>query len=181
MKKIFLVVLLAVFAFSGCEKDDICDGSSPTTPRLIVEFYDVNTGLLRPVDSLKVIAPGMEVPVILAKDANGEPIYVVTASKAAVPLKTLDDSTQLTFISNSGSATLELSDELEFNYQTATEYVSRACGFKTSFLLNPETTSPRPVILNGNPANTSGNWIKNIEIVKSNIEAENEVHLKIFY
>lgn len=180
MKKIFLI-LLTVFAFSGCEKDDICDGSSPTTPRLIVEFHDVNTGLLRLVDSLQVKAPDMDGPVILAKNAQGEPVYTVTASKAAVPLKTLEDKTKLVFFSNKGNTTLELSDEIEFNYQRATEYVSRACGFKTSFVLNPAVNNPKPIILNGNPNSLSGNWIKNIEIIKSNIESENEIHLKIFF
>lgn len=181
MKKIFCVVLLIAYVFSACEKDDICDGNSPTTPRLVVEFYDVNTGLLRSVDSLKVIAPDREDAVPLVKNAAGEPVYVVTANKAAVPLKTLSDVTNLTFISNSGNASLELSDELEFNYERATEYVSRACGFKTSFVLNSENITPRPVILNGNPTTNVGNWIKNIEIIKSNIETENEVHLKIFF
>jgi len=40
MKKIFL--LLFVFSLLGCEKDDICESTTPTTPRLVIEFYDFN-------------------------------------------------------------------------------------------------------------------------------------------
>ena len=36
MKKILL--LLAFIALSSCEKDDICDATTITTPRLIIEF-----------------------------------------------------------------------------------------------------------------------------------------------
>ena len=39
MKKIYLLFLIAI-TFSSCEKDDICDANTPTTPRLIIDFYD---------------------------------------------------------------------------------------------------------------------------------------------
>jgi hypothetical protein len=38
MKKIFLS--LFVFSLLGCEKDDIC--SDETTPRLIIEFFNIH-------------------------------------------------------------------------------------------------------------------------------------------
>ena len=42
MKKIISFLLLFAFGLSGCEKDDICDANTPTTPRLIISFYDYN-------------------------------------------------------------------------------------------------------------------------------------------
>ena len=39
MKKTFLHLLILI-AFSSCEKDDICDANTVTTPRLIIDFYD---------------------------------------------------------------------------------------------------------------------------------------------
>ena len=55
MRKLFLIVLAIAFSFTGCEKDDICDANTPTTPRLIVTFYDfANPTVLKKVTDLKV-------------------------------------------------------------------------------------------------------------------------------
>mgnify|MGYP006353373257 FL=1 len=40
MKKTILLLLAVAFTFSSCEKDDICDANTPTTPRLVIGFYD---------------------------------------------------------------------------------------------------------------------------------------------
>ena len=56
MKKI-LALLLITLSFSGCEKDDIC--TDETTPRLILEFYDIsNPANLKTVLNLKVKGVG---------------------------------------------------------------------------------------------------------------------------
>ena len=58
MKKIFLL-LLASFFLSGCEKDDICDETTPTTPKVVIEFFDtVATTTAKNVTNLKVTAAG---------------------------------------------------------------------------------------------------------------------------
>ena len=60
MKQLFLLLLLSVF-FSSCEKDDICDTNTPTTPKIVIEFYDVaNPTTLKNVTNLGVIAPGFK-------------------------------------------------------------------------------------------------------------------------
>jgi hypothetical protein len=42
MKKILVLLLVvSVQLFSSCEKDDICDPNTPTTPRLIIDFYNI--------------------------------------------------------------------------------------------------------------------------------------------
>ena len=42
MKKIALLLIVTLFGL-GCEKDDICPEDSITTPRLIIEFFDIET------------------------------------------------------------------------------------------------------------------------------------------
>ena len=42
MKKLIItsIALVIAFSFWNCEKDDICEDGTPTTPRMIIEFYD---------------------------------------------------------------------------------------------------------------------------------------------
>lgn len=168
MKKIFLL-LVVVFSFSGCEKDDICDATTATTPRLVIDFYDVNvtTPTLKTVTNLGIVAPGFSTGI----SYNG-------VSRVYVPLKTTDDSTTMYFIQNGsdGDTTNDNTDILTFNYTRNNIFVSRACGFKTLFNLN--TTNP---ILQTEPATPDGAWIQNIVILKPNLETENEVHVQIYF
>ena len=164
MKKIFLILLTSFF-FSGCEKDDICDAATPTTPKVVVEFYDIaNPTVLKNVVNLGVIAPGF---------TNGFGFNNV--SKITVPLKTFQDASVLNFIQN-GSAdptTDDNLDEVTFNYTRKIEYVSRACGYKTLYTL--DATNPIIVTADGN------NWIQSVTVSQPNIENENETHVKIYF
>ena len=59
MKYLYILVIVAI-AFSSCEKDDICDTNTPTTPRIIIDFYDAtNPTVLKNVVNLKVIGDGL--------------------------------------------------------------------------------------------------------------------------
>ena len=61
MKKYSILILVSLFAFSfwNCEKDDICAETTPTTPRVVIEFYDAaNPTVLKSVTNLGVLAPG---------------------------------------------------------------------------------------------------------------------------
>jgi len=164
MRKLFLILLTSFF-FSGCEKDDICDAATPTTPKVVIEFYDIaNPTVLKNVVNLGVIAPGF---------TNG--FGFANASSIKVPLKTFEDSSVLYFIQN-GSAeptTDDNQDEITFNYTRKNVYVSRACGFKTTYTL--DATNPAVVTPDGN------NWIQNITVSQPNIENENETHVKIYF
>ena len=164
MKKLFLVVVFSIF-FSSCEKDDVCDANTPTTPKVVIEFYDVaNPTTLKNVTNLGVIAPGF---------TNG--FEFTTTSKIKVPLKTFQDTSILYFIQNGSidPTTDDNVDEITFNYSRKTVYVSRACGYKTLFTLN--TTNPITVIPDSN------NWIQNVIVSQPNIENENETHIKIYF
>lgn len=167
MKKIFL--LLFVFSLLGCEKDDICDANTPTTPRLIIEFYDftASTETLKNVNNLGIVAPPLT-----------EGLGFSAVNKIQVPLKTNAETTTFSFIQNGTDTDLtnDNEDVLDFNYTTREVYVSRACGFKTLFTL--KQTNP---IVTAEPFSSPSSWIKNIVIVKPNLENENEVHVKIFF
>ena len=164
MKQLFLVVLISVF-LSGCEKDDICDANTPTTPKVVIEFYNVaNPTTLKNVTNLGVIAPGF---------TNG--LKFTATSKIKVPLKTFQDTSILYFIQNGSidPTSDDNLDEITFNYSRKTVYVSRACGYKTLFTLN--TTNPITVTPDSN------NWIQNVIVSQPNIENEDETHIKIYF
>ncbi|AWI26579.1 DUF6452 family protein [Flavobacterium pallidum] len=184
MKKIYLLFLLAL-ALCGCEKDDICDSSTSTTPRLVIEFYDyTNPAVLKNVTDLKVMGTGADEAIVFnstlpEEDQNR---YLANTNKIMLPLKINDDTVEYTLTLNSGNAVLNVTDIIRLNYTRTSEYVSRACGYKTLFKLNPDfNDNTSPLIINNIPTANSGNWIRNVEIIKSNLETENETHVKIFF
>ena len=140
MKKIILLVFVLALSFSSCEKDDICDANTPTTPRLVIGFYDF--------------------------------------LNLSIPLKTVGTTTTYRFTLNSGNSNLALVDEdiIKFDYSTKELFVSRACGYKTNFTLDP--TNP---YTHTDPIAANQKWIKFISVEKNNIENENETHIKIFF
>ncbi len=178
MKKILLFLLISAFSFSGCEKDDICDANTPTTPRVVIEFYDIsNSSVLKNVTDLKVIGEGMKEGIIF-NDATNDSKYVTNGSSISIPLKTDAITTTYSFILNSRNSnpTLIDIDKITFNYTTKDVYVSRACGFKTLFTFDPIN----PYVQTAIPA-TKLKWMQYISVEKSNIDNENETHIKVFF
>ena len=169
MKKIVILLVIAL-TFSSCEKDDICDANTPTTPRLIIDFYDAsNPTELKNVINLKVIGFGM---------ADDKPLATFNSvSTIELPLKTTETSTKYRLILNSTSTSGSLNEDvLQFDYTHEDVFVSRACGYKTIFKLN----SPNGVT-ETDAANPDGFWIQDINIETTNIETENETHIKIYF
>ena len=164
MRKLFLLLIISCF-FSGCEKDDICDENTPTTPKVVIEFFDtVATTTAKNVTNLKVTATGFT-----------SELKFNAVSKITVPLKTFTDVSALNFTLNGSDTDLtnDNQDEVTFNYTRKTEYVSRACGYKTLYTLdatNPVTVTP-----------DANNWIQNVIVSQPNIENENETHVKIYF
>lgn len=173
MKKIFLVLLVA-FSFSSCEKDDICDAATSTTPRLVIEFYDnlIATPTLKSLTKLKAVATGMDEGVVFNSALTDSSRYLSNSSKVYLPLDPSANTTTYTLTNNFGAATAN-ADVLTFYYTKKEVYVSRACGYKYLFnLTNTNTDILTP---------DTDNWIKNIIIIKPNLETENEVHIKIYF
>lgn len=179
MKKIVALLLIATFSSSSCEKDDICDANTPTTPRLIIDFYDIsNPSVLKNVTNLKVIGEGKTEGYVFNPNATGESQYLVNGSSIAIPLKTDMDTTTYNFILNSGNPNPALIDidEVTFNYTRNDVFVSRACGFKTLFVFSPTNAIEHTAI----PA-AKLKWMQYISVEKSNIDNENETHIKVFF
>ncbi|WP_343697508.1 DUF6452 family protein [Flavobacterium sp.] len=182
MKKIVSLLLIFTFGLSGCEKDDICDANTPTTPRLVIEFYDnAAPTVLRPVTNLKVVGVGKDDTDAIVFNENGTSVtkYLTSGSKISIPLKTDGTSTSYKFIFNATSASPN-TDVLTFNYATQSVYVSRACGFKTTFTLNPRDATANSGLIKTDPAG-DGIWMLNVNVVESNIELENETHVKVYF
>jgi len=170
LKKIPVILFLAfLWVSSGCEKDDICDPATATTPQLIIDFYDItNPTLTKNVTNLFVLGEGMDTGIAF----NG-------VNTIKIPLKITADSTTFQFILNYGNTvtpSLVNSDVFQFNYSRNNIYVSRACGYKTLFTLddaNPYGLSEL------DPLGTT--WIKNIIVNQYQITNENETHINVFF
>lgn len=163
--KLFLI-LLFTFSISSCEKDDICADGNANTPFMVIEFYDaVNTTTLKNVTNLGVAEP-----------TSLKRFSFTGLSKIEVPLRTNAMTTTLDFIENGGDTTNTSDDNpdaVTFNYATSNVYISRACGYKTIFQLDP--TNPIAYTPDAD------SWIQNIIVAQPNIENENEVHVKIYF
>ena len=167
MKKLIIVSIALIIAFSfwNCEKDDICENGTPTTPRMIVEFYDnLNPTVKKTVTNLGIVADGMTTGILY----NG-------VSKIEVPLQTNADITKYGFIFDSRNVDLSLrnEDKITINYTRTDVFISRACGYKTVFGL---LENPNGIV----KTIDTDNWIKEIVIQKYKILNEDEVHVKIF-
>ena len=168
MKKLITatIALLITFSLWTCEKDDICEAGTPTTPRMIVEFYDnLNPTAKKSVTNLGIVADGMTAGLLF----NG-------VSKIEVPLKTITDITKYSFIYDSQNVdiTLQNEDKITINYTRNDVFISRACGYKTLFTL---LDNPNGIV----KTIDANNWIKEIVIQKYKILNEDEVHVKIFF
>lgn len=180
MKKIFSALFVFGLIFISCEKDDICDPSTPTTPRLVLQFFDANNpSVTRIIDDLKVVGEGMEY-----EDGvlNNQGNQIWNDSLVYLPLRVNQDVSKFRLIrkANDTIVSNDIIDTLEINYTRRDTYVSRACGFKTLYDLFGNPTV-EPFILNNTAGTTQGLWIRNIEVVQPNINDENETHINIYF
>ncbi|RZJ68389.1 MAG: hypothetical protein EOO45_14835 [Flavobacterium sp.] len=179
MKKILIIAIAMLsigYAFWSCEKDDICPEGTPTTPRLVLKFFNAeNQTVVRTVTNLSVKATGMEEPIEWALNT-----FVVSDTIVRLPLRVDTNTTSYELTINStGEAPARNTDIITFNYTTNEVYLSRACGYKTQFLLDPNVpvTAPNPLL----DAGLDGAWVRQISVQQTNIEDENERHINIFF
>jgi hypothetical protein len=178
--KIIIISLLIGISFWNCEKDDICEAGTPTTPSLIIEFYDNNSpSAKKVVTDLRVIAEGEAKAIAFnptLPETDPAKYLASNVSTIKIPLKTTTDITKYSLILYYGNviATLTNEDKIEINYTRRDEFISRACGFKTLFELNSSNGITTPLT-------DTNKWIKEITIQKYTILNENEVHVKIFH
>jgi hypothetical protein len=170
MKKYLLLALLvAIICTSSCQRDDICPETTQTTPKLVIEFYDINNpDELKSVSLLNVIAEGEN------------DFYFETSENVntiTIPLRTVENFTNYTFIRNNDipedSELVSNEDQVRFNYAVNLEYVSRSCSYKAEFLdFNANLVDEEETV----------NWIKGIEVQQPNeILNEQNTHLYIYH
>ena len=164
--RIGILMLLCFLAATSCEKDDICVEGD--TPLMVIEFYNIdNITALKNVTALRVVGQGQTVNVNTVADRSN--LNTIT-----IPLKTGEDATSFLLISNSGSdmngAETGNIDTLNFSYTRLEDFKSRACGF----IVNYENLS---TLLQTD----TDNWIKDIEVVQTQIINADSTHVKIFH
>lgn len=165
---IALLLIISTYLLS-CEKDDIC--ATPTTPSVVIEFYQKDNPTVPKNVDIKFHVLGSD---------KMDSIGVNPAATLKLPLRVDANTTQwyLTYRQVTGAGTFTNTDILEFSYQTKNTYVSRACGFKTTFTLNPDTEEKNAIDI----PEKDGLWIpeSGFDVLKYNIEDENEAHIKIY-
>lgn len=166
MKRLLKIIFIFgfIFAFTNCEKDDICDPSLTTTPRIVIEFFsNQNQSVPRVVTNLTVKDPNIT-----------DSMFFNGVNKIELPLKTFEFTTTFEFTINSTATNgTKNTDTIHFNYTTQDIYVSRGCGFKTFYDLSTNQGIEIEI--------DTDNWIKEKTIVKTKIESENDVHIKLFF
>ncbi|MDH7912733.1 DUF6452 family protein [Winogradskyella sp. SYSU M77433] len=181
MKKLKFLVLTITLILLSCERDDICAETTSTTPRLIIEFYDVdNNDVLKNVPRLTVYGEGLltEPPTssvdetLVYNDNNTNsialPLLIGEEESETTIRFVLEKDTHLRLDDDVDTNSNE--DILEISYTSEYVYVSRACGYKSVF--NDIDVS----------RNADGDtWISSIETLVTEIENENNVHVYIYH
>lgn len=171
MKKIsllFIAFFITVGIFYSCEKDDICAEGTPTTPQLIIRFYDLASPEdTKTVSGLFAYALDDQDNIIFINDLSQS-----SSDSIAIPLRTGMNSTRFVLHRDYDASDLMEGnpEEITVNYDREDVYVSRACGFKTIF-----NTITFNVLDDGD------NWILNSELVNTTVENENQAHVKVFH
>ncbi|WP_422104247.1 DUF6452 family protein [Winogradskyella sp.] len=161
----------------NCERDDICAEGTPTTPRLLIEFYDATSPEdLKSVPRLTLYGEGLVTDPIESSDATL--IFNSNANAAELPLLVgpenetttsrfiLEQSSNLR-IDETGDSNVDI---IEISYNSEFQYVSRACGFKSIF-----------TNLSISLDNDGDTWISSIDVIESTVDNENTVHVQIFH
>ena len=160
MKKNSIYILFLALVFTDCEKDDIC--LSPTTPKLVVRFYDnANQTALKSVERLSIWADGKDTLSIYKS---------VSLDSVAIPLNVNTTQTIYHLKTNTvdGNKANNLINTITINYTTTEEYISRSCGFKTIF--NNVTIS------------SNNGWIQSFTPTSlTKIDTQTSAHVKIYH
>jgi hypothetical protein len=164
--RIGILLFLSIIVLASCEKDDICVEGG--TPLLVLEFYNISdTSALKSVPTLRVVGVGKSITVNTVVDRT-------TLGTISIPLKTDVDVTSFIMISGSASAEngseIGNIDTINFSYKRLEDFLSRGCGFVVNYdSLQANTTAD------------TNNWIKDIEVIRSQVINSDSTHVKIFH
>lgn len=183
MKKLNIFIFTIAILLIGCERDDICAESTPTTPQLLIEFYDVaSPDDLKSVPRLTVYGEGLPDPDPPETTVDETIVFNTNTNAIALPLLIGDEGTITTsrFVLEQNTnlrideddTTQSNVDIIEISYSSEFLYVSRACGYKSIF---------NNLDVNLSDAVDGTFWISNIEVVETTIENENTIHVRILH
>lgn len=153
MRKIWFFFLL-VFLNYGCEPDDVCSEANPSTPQLVFRLYNSSQpSEFKAVDTLRIMSLGDQAPLeFINTDSIVVPLQV-NASKINADLTISDGVT----------------DRIEIDYLTKDVYLSRACGFQSTFQIESIAVDQ------------PSSWINSIEIVTNEVIIDTLAHVKIYH
>ena len=182
--KLFIGVSFLVCCILSCEKDDICPESTPTTPRIVIDFKNIiSKEDLKTVNNLRIRG---------INDNEFQAVFTeynaIDISQVLLPLKSNlpDTVTEVKFqlykdyeIDDNGTPE-DTSDDFEIGnpdvisvtYTINEVYVSAACGFKSQYQNVTITVE-----------NDGDNWILLTEPVNDNLIVidETTTHYNIFH
>ena len=166
MKKCFLLLILII---CSCEKDDVCSENAPTTPRLVIEFYDIAAP-----EKTKIV-PGLKA---FGVDENNEEVEinnetVLNRTILTVPLDINNSQTQFKLYERYDLVGADVTgnpDTVTITYEIENVYVSRACGYSNNFDIQTFSITE-----------DSDLWMVNSDIILNQITNENDIHVKIFH
>lgn len=155
----------------SCERDDICATATPTTPHLIVRFYNINERTeTKTVRRMNVYEETNSKYLLLDK----------TLDSIVLPLRidVLDSPNTTRFIIerdvdfelDEDPATQSNIDILEVTYTPELIYVSRACGYKSVF---------NNVV--ANREKDDDNWMIDVQVINSTLNNEDAAHINIYH
>ena len=153
MRKIWLFSFV-LFLNASCEPDDVCSEASPSTPQIVFRLFDSSQpNQFKAVDTLRVTSlDGLASLKFINTDSIALPVHVV-ANKMNIVFN----------ISNGRT------DRFEIDYLTQDVYLSRACGFQSTFQINSiEVEQP-------------ASWVSSIEIVTNKVIIDTLAHVKIYH
>ena len=147
-------------------RDDICAESTPTTPLLIIDFFDAeNPAEPKAVNNLALV---------VSDDPERARLFPA-ATTIEIPLQTGEgiNATSFNFILNAGEDDIAEPniDTVVFSYIQVEEYVRKACGFRVIYTTLDSQINPQD----------DGFWIDELQIINPTIEDETTAHVRIFH
>lgn len=163
--------ILALLSLWTCERDDICASATPTTPHLVIRFYNIDAkNETKTVRHLSIIT----------EDHDQYLLHDRTLDSIVLPLKleALDNlnSTRFLFTKDTDfdldndPETVSNTDVFEVSYTPELIYVSRACGYKSIFNN-----------LGATHETDADNWIIDFEVINTTIDHEHAAHINIYH
>lgn len=174
-RKKIIVLLLVIMCVWNCERDDICAESTPTTPRLIIEFKDVNNfennKAVRQLTVIGIDEEGNDVNTLIARtntDQIALPLRIIAEGVTNISqFKLIKDAD---FDADDNPDTSSNIDIITISYLPEFVFVSKACGLKSIFNSIGISTE-----------DDDQNWVLATQLITENVENENNAHITIFH